>query len=218
MPMPQRLPIVVLISGRGSNMRVLAERIAQGTLNADIKAVISDQPSAGGLQIAQSMHIATETLSPKSFADRNQFDAALAARVASYQPALIVLAGYMRILSAAFVHQYQGKLINIHPSLLPKYPGLHTHQRALDAGDTQHGCSVHFVTEALDAGPLIIQGRVPVLQGDNETTLSARVQRAEHIIYPQAVQWIAEGRITLREGVTWMDNQPMRTVPVVEVT
>jgi phosphoribosylglycinamide formyltransferase 1 len=209
--------MVVLISGRGSNMRVLAERAAQGTLPADIRAVISDQPTAGGLRIAQSKQIATETLEAKQFSDRACFDTALAERVARYQPKLVVLAGYMRILSASFVRQYLGRLINIHPALLPKYPGLHTHQRVLDAGDNKHGCSVHFVTEELDAGPLIVQGRVPVLPDDTETTLSARVQRAEHIIYPQAVQWIAEGRIVMRDGRTWMDGQPMHTTPVVEV-
>jgi phosphoribosylglycinamide formyltransferase 1 len=199
-------------------MRVLAERAAQGTLHADIKAVISDQPAAGGLQIAQSMQIATEVIDAKQFPDRATFDTELAERVARYQPKLVVLAGYMRILGSGFVKQYLGQLINIHPSLLPKYPGLHTHQRALKAGDQEHGCSVHFVTEELDAGPLIIQGRVPVLPDDTEARLSARVQRAEHIIYPQAVQWIAEGRIVMSEGCTWMDNQPMQTTPVVKVT
>ena len=135
----------------------------------------------------------------------------------AYRPQLVVLAGYMRILSSAFVRQFLGRLINIHPSLLPKYPGLHTHRRALEAGDREHGATVHFVTEELDAGPAILQGRVPVLKDDTELTLSARVQTIEHIIYPQAVGWLAQGRVAMRDGQTWLDGKPLTQAPVINV-
>jgi len=215
--MTERLPVVMLLSGRGSNMRVIAEQARHGTLPVDVRAVISDKADAGGLVIARQLGIDTETLSPKSFANRDDFDRALAARVESYQPKLVVLAGFMRILSGSFVRQFLGRLINIHPSLLPKYPGLHTHRRALEAGDNRHGATVHFVTEELDAGPAILQGRVPVLAGDTETTLSARVQQAEHIIYPRSVAWLAEGRVAMRDNQVWLDGNPLRDSPVIDV-
>lgn len=215
--MPERMPVVVLISGRGSNMRVLAERAASGALPIEIRAVLSDKSAAGGLQIARDFGIATGALAVRDFPDRDAFDSALADRVESFAPKLVVLAGYMRILSTVFVRRFAGGLINIHPSLLPKYPGLHTHERVLQAGDAVHGASVHFVTEDLDAGPLIVQGRVPVLPGDTPETLSARVQRAEHIIYPLAVEWIARGRVAMRDGKTWMDGAPCAAAPIIEV-
>lgn len=216
--MAERFPVVVLISGRGSNMRVLAERAASGALPIDVRAVLSDKAEAQGLQTARELGIATEALSARSFADREAFDAALADRIEAYGPKLIVLAGYMRILSSAFVQRFAGRMINIHPSLLPKYPGLRTHERVLAAGDSVHGASVHFVTEDLDSGPVILQGRVPVLPSDTPESLSARVQRAEHIIYPQAVDWLAQGRVAMRGGQTWMDDKPCPTPPVIEVT
>jgi len=215
--MTERFPVVVLLSGRGSNLQVLAEQARQGRLPIDIRAVISDKPAAGGLAIASSFGIATSALAPREFPDREAFDAALAERVEAYAPKLVVLAGYMRILSSAFVRRFLGRLINIHPSLLPKYPGLHTHRRALEAHDTQHGASVHFVVEELDSGPTIVQGRVPILRDDTEAALSARVQRAEHIIYPQAVQWLAQGRVAMRDGKTWLDGKLLEHAPVIDI-
>jgi len=215
--MTDRFPVVVLLSGRGSNMRVIADQALRGALPVEIRAVISDKPDAGGLAIARELGIVTETLAPKSFPNREAFDAALAERVDSYAPKLVILAGYMRILSSAFVRRFLGRLINIHPSLLPNYPGLHTHRRVLEGGDTRHGATVHFVTEELDAGPAILQGRVAVLAGDTEATLSARVQRAEHIIYPRSVAWLAENRVVMRNGQTWLDGKPTSDAPIIDV-
>jgi phosphoribosylglycinamide formyltransferase-1 len=215
--MTERMSVVVLLSGRGSNMRVIAEQAQQLSLPIEIRAVISDKADAGGIAIAREQGIPTATLSPREFANREAFDTALAAQVESYAPKLVVLAGYMRILSAAFVRQFLGRLINIHPSLLPKYPGLHTHRRALEAGDREHGATVHFVTEELDAGPAILQGRVSVHADDTEATLSARVQRAEHIIYPQSVAWLAQGRVAMRDGQCWLDGKPLQHTPIIDV-
>jgi phosphoribosylglycinamide formyltransferase-1 len=215
--MTQPFPVVVLLSGRGSNMRVLAEQTRQGKLPIDLRAVISDKADAGGLALARDFGIDTATLTARDYANREAFDAALATQVESYAPRLVVLAGYMRILSGAFVRQFLGRLVNIHPSLLPKYPGLHTHRRALEAGDKEHGATVHFATEELDAGPAILQGRVSVMADDTEATLSARVQQAEHIIYAQAVAWFAEGRIAMRDGRTWLDDKLLATTPVIDV-
>lgn len=215
--MTGRFRVAILLSGRGSNMRAIAEHAQQHTLPMEISVVVSDKADAGGLTIARELGISTESLAPKSFANRETFDAALAERVEAYRPQLVVLAGYMRILSAAFVRQFLGRLINIHPSLLPKYPGLHTHRRTLEAGDREHGATVHFVTEELDAGPAILQGQVPVVEGDTELTLSARVQKAEHIIYPQTVGWFAQGRVAMRDGQTWLDGKPLAQTPVINV-
>jgi phosphoribosylglycinamide formyltransferase-1 len=211
------VPVVVLLSGRGSNMRVIAEQARDGRLPIHISAIVSDRVDAGGVQIARELGIEVATLAARSFPDRTAFDAALAQRVESYAPQIVLLAGFMRILSGAFVRQFLGRLINIHPSLLPKYPGLHTHRRALEAGDREHGVTVHFVTEELDAGPTIAQARVPVLPGDTEDALSARVQRAEHILYPQAVDWLARGRVSMRDGATWMDGKALTSPPVVDM-
>jgi phosphoribosylglycinamide formyltransferase-1 len=215
--MTERMPVVVLLSGRGSNMRVIAEQAQQHTLPIEIRAVVSDKADAGGIAIARDLGIATETLAPKTFANREAFDSALADRVESYAPKLVVLAGYMRILRTGFVRQFLGRLINIHPSLLPKYPGLHTHRRALEAGEREHGATVHFVTEELDAGPAILQGRVSVRADDTEATLSARVQQAEHIIYPQSVAWLAQGRVAMCDGQTWLDGKPLTHTPMIDV-
>lgn len=214
----KRIPAVVLLSGKGSNLHVLAEQAAQGLLPIDIRAVLSDRPEAGGLTRAAEHGIFTESLLPRTFADRASFDLALAAHVEKFAPQLVILAGYMRILSNHFVQQFAGRLLNIHPSLLPKYPGLHTHRRALEARDTAHGASVHFVTEELDGGPVIIQGRVPVLLDDTETSLSARVQRIEHIIYPRAVAWFATGRLTLRQHEVFVDGVKLPEPPIVDLT
>lgn len=204
-----RLPIVILISGRGSNMRVIAELATKGELPVMVSAVISDQPEAAGLATAAAMGIPTESLSPRSYADRASFDIALAERVAKYQPGLIVLAGFMRILTANFIAPFADRIFNIHPSLLPNYRGLHTHRRVLQAAETLHGVSVHFVTEELDGGPTIIQACLEVRPEDTEASLSARVQRQEHRIYPQAIEWFARGRLQLRDHRAWLDGKPL---------
>jgi phosphoribosylglycinamide formyltransferase-1 len=192
--------IVILISGRGSNMEALIAARDSGRLPVDIAAVISNRPDARGLETAAAAGIATRALDHKAFAGRETFDAALADCIDGFAPDLVVLAGFMRILSEGFVRHYEGRLINIHPSLLPSFPGLHTHRRALEEGVRIHGCTVHFVTPALDHGPVIVQAAVPVLDGDSETTLAARVLVQEHIVYPQAVRWFAEGRLSLVDG------------------
>jgi phosphoribosylglycinamide formyltransferase 1 len=203
------LPIAILISGRGTNMRVIAERAAAGNLPVDVRVVVSDKTSAEGLQTAAAMNIATRALEPRTFADRPAYDRALIELLAHYQPKLIVLAGFMRILTSEFIGAFAGRILNVHPSLLPKYPGLHTHRRALAAGEVVHGVSVHFVTEQLDGGPVILQAEVPVLRGDTEATLSARVQQGEHRIYPQAIDWFARGRLLLKDGRAWLDGRPL---------
>jgi len=198
--------IVILISGRGSNMEaMIAERDA-GRLPVNIAAVISNRPDAKGLETAAAAGIATRSLDHKAYAGRDAFDAALAQCIDEYAPDLVVLAGFMRILTPAFVRRYEGRLFNIHPSLLPSFPGLHTHQRALDEGVRIHGCTVHFVTAELDHGPVVIQAAVPVVDGDSEATLAARVLRQEHRIYPQAVRWFAEGRLRLADGRVQVDG------------
>jgi phosphoribosylglycinamide formyltransferase 1 len=203
------LPIAILISGRGTNMRVIAERAAAGNLPVDVRVVISDQPAAAGLQTAAAMNIATRAVSPRDFADRASYDQALVQLLAQYQPQLVVLAGFMRILTPHFIGAFAGRILNVHPSLLPDYRGLHTHRRVLEAGEKLHGVSVHFVTEELDGGPVIAQAEVPVLPGDSETTLSARVQRAEHSIYPRTIDWLARGRLSLQDGRAWLDGKPL---------
>ena len=203
------LPIAILISGRGTNMRVIAERAAAGNLPVDVRVVVSDQPAAEGLKTAAAMNIATRILEPRKFADRASYDCALVELLAQYQPKLIVLAGFMRILTPQFIGAFANRILNVHPSLLPKYPGLHTHRRALEAGEAVHGVSVHFVTEQLDGGPVVLQAEVPVLPGDTEATLSARVQQGEHRIYPQAIDWFARGRLLLKEGRAWLDGRPL---------
>ena len=171
-----------------------------GNLPVNIAAVISNRPDAAGLETAAKAGIVTHYIDHKAFAGREAFDAALAECIDGFAPDLVVLAGFMRILSEGFVRHYAGRLMNIHPSLLPSFPGLHTHQRALDEGVRIHGCTVHFVTPSLDHGPVIIQAAVPVLDSDDETSLAARVLRQEHRVYPQAVRWFAEGKLTLDNG------------------
>ena len=212
---PEKLPIVILISGRGSNMQAIAERAASGALPVEVRAVISDKAEAPGLATAAAMNIPTRYLSPRDFADRASYDQALAALVASFEPKLVVLAGFMRILSPGFIATFADRILNIHPSLLPLYRGLHTHRRVLEAGDKVHGCTVHFVTEELDGGPLVIQARIAVRPGDTESTLSARVQRQEHRIYPQAIDWFARGRLQLRGEHACLDGRALEH-PVIE--
>jgi phosphoribosylglycinamide formyltransferase-1 len=185
--------IVILISGRGSNM----EAILRAQLPIRIACVISNEPDATGLATARAQNVATAVVPHRDFRDRASFDAALAASIDSHRPDLIVLAGFMRILTDEFIARYEGRLMNIHPSLLPSFPGLHTHRHALAAGVRIHGCTVHFVTSVVDRGPIIAQAAVPVLPGDSEETLSARVLREEHRIYPQAIRWFCDGRLRL---------------------
>jgi phosphoribosylglycinamide formyltransferase-1 len=185
--------IVILISGRGSNMEALLE----ARLPARIAAVISNDPGARGLTTAKSRGVATAVVDHRSFADRGAFDSALAAEIDRHQPELVVLAGFMRILTEPFIERYRGRMVNIHPSLLPAFPGLHTHRRALEAGVRIHGCTVHFTAPAVDSGPIIAQAAVPVLPDDTEERLAARVLAEEHRLYPQAVRWFLEGRLRL---------------------
>jgi len=192
--------IVILISGRGSNMQALLKVAAAQNWPAQIAAVISNQPSAAGLDVARAAGIAALSLNHRDYPDREQFDVALAALIDRYSPDVIVLAGFMRILTPAFVARYFGRLINIHPSLLPSFPGLHTHQQAIDAGVKFHGATVHFVTAELDHGPIIAQAVVPVLDNDTEDTLAERVLEQEHQIYPQAVHDLILGRLQLVDG------------------
>lgn len=189
--------IVILISGRGSNMESLLAAVADGSLPVKVAAVLANRPDAKGLQTAAAQGVATRVVDHKQFADRVAFDAALAEAIDAFAPDLVVLAGFMRILSEGFVRRYEGRLINIHPSLLPAFPGLHTHRAALDEGVRIHGCTVHFVTPALDHGPVVVQAAVPVLDSDDEASLAARVLAQEHRVYPQAVRWFAEGRLRL---------------------
>jgi phosphoribosylglycinamide formyltransferase-1 len=198
----------VLISGRGSNLQAIIDATADPAFPAQIRAVISNRPDVPGLQRAERAGIDARTLDHKAFHRREAFDAALQDLIDSYAPGLVVLAGFMRILTPSFVEHYRGRLINIHPSLLPELPGLDTHQRAIDAGASEHGASVHFVSSDLDGGPLIIQARVPVLPDDDADTLAARVLEREHEILPRAIRWFAEGRLRMRDGVVLLDGEP----------
>jgi phosphoribosylglycinamide formyltransferase-1 len=201
------LSVVVLISGSGSNLQALIDAAEDGKYPARISAVISNRNDAYGLQRARDAGIAQKVLSHREYEGRESYDQPLMALIDSFDPGLVVLAGFMRILSKDFVEHYNGRLLNIHPSLLPKYKGLNTHQRVLDGGETKHGASVHFVTLELDGGPLILQSSVPVLADDTAEKLAARVLEQEHIIYPQAVKWFAEGRLKLVDGVAMLDNK-----------
>ena len=205
--MPDTCDVVVLLSGTGSNLQALIDSNDIKDSPAKIRAVISNRADAYGLQRAKDAGIDTCVLDHKAFEGREAFDAALIEVIDTFKPQLVVLAGFMRILSADFVRHYQGRLLNIHPSLLPKYKGLHTHQRALDAGDGEHGCSVHFVTEELDGGPLVVQAVVPVKPDDSPHSLAQRVHTQEHRIYPLAVRWFAEGRLSLDEQGALLDGQ-----------
>jgi phosphoribosylglycinamide formyltransferase-1 len=201
--------VVVLISGSGSNLQALIDSIAHDGNPARIVAVISNRADAYGLQRAQDAGIDTQVLDHKQFDGREAFDAALVEAIDAFDPQLVVLAGFMRILTPGFVRHYAGRLLNIHPSLLPKYKGLHTHQRALEAGDREHGCSVHFVTEELDGGPLVVQAVIPVQSDDSPESLAQRVHIQEHLIYPLAVTWFAEGRLHLEAQGATLDGQAL---------
>ncbi|MBK7249534.1 MAG: phosphoribosylglycinamide formyltransferase [Gammaproteobacteria bacterium] len=209
------LPLAVLISGRGSNMAAIARACASGEIPARIAVVVADSTAAAGIELARSLGLRTAVVPAAAHAGRAPFEDALEAALAPHGAELIVLAGFMRILSAAFVARHRGRALNIHPSLLPKHKGLHTHRRVLEAGETLHGASVHYVTEELDGGPVVLQGRVRVQPGDDEAALSARVQRCEHIIYPRVIGWIAAGRLVWREERPWLDGVPL-PAPIVE--
>lgn len=213
----EKLPLVVLISGSGSNLQAIIDATGHG-LPAKIRAVVSNRPSAFGLQRAQQAGIKTRVLDHREFSDREHYDRALADLVDSFQPRLIVLAGFMRILSADFVRRFRGRMLNIHPSLLPKYRGLHTHQRVLQAGDPEHGASVHFVTEELDGGPLVLQARVPVKAKDDADTLAARVLAREHIIYPTVIRWIAENRLHMTDDGPMLDGSLLQQPVTLDYT
>ena len=193
--------IVILISGRGSNMEAIVQRCAAEGWPARVAAVISNRADAGGLQFAAAHGIATAVVPHKTHATREAFDAALAAAIDAHAPDLLVLAGFMRILGEAFVRRYEGRMLNIHPSLLPAFPGLHTHERALQAGCKLAGATVHFVTPQLDHGPIVMQSVVPVRPGDDADALAARVLATEHQIYPRAVRWFVEGALRIEDGV-----------------
>ena len=208
MPEP-KCDVVVLLSGSGSNLQALIDSARAGDSPVRIRAVISNRADAYGLQRARDAGIDTAVLDHKAFDGREAFDKALVEQIDAFSPQLVVLAGFMRILSGDFVRHYEGRLLNIHPSLLPRYKGLHTHQRALEAGDREHGCSVHFVTEELDGGPLVVQAIIPVAPDDTPESLAQRVHGQEHQIYPLAVRWFAEGRLRLGEHGALLDGQTL---------
>lgn len=208
-PARPRLRLVVLISGRGSNLRSIIEATRSGAIPATIAAVISDRPEAPGLLHAREAGIPQIVVDRQAYPSREAFEQALAAAIAAARAELIVLAGFMRILGADFVRAHEGRMINIHPSLLPAFPGLDTHRRALESKVAEHGASIHLVTPEVDGGPVIVQARVPVLPDDDPDSLAARVLAAEHRIYPLVIGWIAEGRLSLQEGVPHFDGQPL---------
>jgi phosphoribosylglycinamide formyltransferase, formyltetrahydrofolate-dependent len=201
--------IVVLISGNGSNLQAIIDACKQKKINGTLRAVFSNKADAFGLERAREAGIAAHALSASQFASREAFDRELVQEIDAYAPDVVVLAGYMRILSPAFVAHYAGRLLNIHPSLLPKYPGLNTHRQVLDNGDEEHGTSAHFVTDELDGGPVILQAKVPVFEGDSEEDVTARVQAQEHAIYPLVVSWFVDGRLEMRDGAAWLDGAPL---------
>jgi len=196
-----------LISGSGSNLQAILDAVAEHKIHAHISAVISNRPDAFGLERARKAGVDTIVIDHTKFAERQQFDAALSQQVAELNPDLIVLAGFMRILPESFIKQYENRILNIHPSLLPEFKGMHTHRRALEAGHKEHGASVHFVSNELDSGPIVIQAKVSVLENDNEEALAERVLEQEHIIYPIAIEWFVSGRLSLINNQVYFDNK-----------
>jgi phosphoribosylglycinamide formyltransferase 1 len=204
-----RQQIVILISGRGSNMRAIIDRSRSADAAYSVAAVLSDRADAEGLKVAQQLGVEARAVARPAGSERADYDRVLAAAIDEFSPVLVVLAGFMRILSAEFVARFTGRILNIHPSLLPKFVGLHTHRRALEERESEHGVTVHFVTEQLDGGPPVLQARVPILAGDDETTLSRRVLAQEHIIYPLAVNWFCLGRLRCSAGQALLDGRPL---------
>jgi len=207
-PSPTRA--IAMISGRGSNLQAILDAIAEKKLNLDICAVVSNRCKALGLEPAKKKSIATHCVDNKDYPNRESYDRALLATMEPYHAELIIMAGFMRILTPTFIEHYQGKILNIHPSLLPKYRGLNTHQRALDNHEPEHGASVHFVTAELDGGPIIIQSRVPVLDNDTEDSLSKRVLQQEHKIYPLAIKWFTQGRLEMIGNIAYLDGNALQ--------
>jgi phosphoribosylglycinamide formyltransferase-1 len=198
---------VVLISGGGSNLQAFIDQIASANLPLDIVMVISNNKDAYGLTRASDASIATSVIDHRSFDSRLQFDQALMREIDAVKPDIVILAGFMRILTEQFVTHYQNRLVNIHPSLLPKYPGTNTHQRAVDAGDQWHGASIHFVVPQVDAGPIILQGRLPIKADDNSLSLQQRIHKIEHVLYPLAVKWFAENRLRIEHDKVLLDGE-----------
>ena len=203
----RRCRTAILISGSGTNLQAFIDRQRDGELDAELVAVASNRADAYGLQRAAEAGIDTLCIRHRDFDDREAFDRALAAELERYEPDLLVLAGFMRILSPWFVQRFEGRILNIHPALLPKYPGLDTHARAIAAGDVHHGSTVHFVTDELDGGPRILAGRLEIDAADTADSLQSRVQQLEHRIFPLAAQWFAEGRLQYRDGEAWLDGK-----------
>ena len=203
--------VAILVSGRGSNMQAILD----AGLPVEVAAVISNNPAAKALEIARGRGLATATVNHRDFPDRAAFDIALAEKLAGFRPELVVLAGFMRILTEAFIARFEGRILNVHPSLLPAFPGTNTHRRAIDAGVRLHGCTVHFVTPALDHGPIVIQAAVPVLPDDDEQQLAARVLEQEHRIYPLAIRWLAEGKLQLKDGRVRVNDTCVFPQPII---
>lgn len=201
--------LVVLISGQGSNLQAILEACQQQRIHGSVAAVFSNKADAYGLTRAREAGVAAHAVSAADFADREAFDRQLMLEIDACAPDLVILAGYMRILSPAFVAHYTGRMLNIHPSLLPKYPGLHTHRQAIENGDEEHGTSVHFVTEQLDGGPVILQAKVPVFAGDTEADVTERVQHQEYAIYPLVISWYLQGRLAMRDDAAWLDGEKL---------
>lgn len=212
-----RTKLAVLISGEGSNLQALLDACAGGALPAEVCTVISNHAAAPGLRRAAAAQVPIHALLAAGGTAREDYDATLRMLIERHAPELILLAGFMRVLSDEFVRHYRGRLLNIHPALLPKFRGLHTHRRVLEAGDKEHGCSVHFVTEELDGGPVIAQAKVAVKPDDTEQTLAARVRQREHALYPLVVRWLAEGRVKLHGDRVSFDDQPLARPRVFEI-
>lgn len=204
--MAGRCKTAILISGSGTNLQAFIDAVQDGNLNLKLAVVFSNNPGAYGLERAEQAGIPTACIQHSDFPDRESYDQAVIRELDRFEPDLLILAGFMRILSPLFVARYAGKILNIHPALLPLYPGLNTHQRVLDAGDQWHGSTVHFVTEELDGGPRILQGRLAVVPGETADDLATRVQTVEHRIYPQAAGWVGSGKVTFRNGQAWVDG------------
>lgn len=202
-------PVVVLISGSGSNLQALIDQSLQGHLDIEIKAVISNKASAYGLERAKNAGIPTHALSHKDFESREAFDVELAKLIDQYQPKLVVLAGFMRILTETFTRHFEGRMLNIHPSLLPKFKGLDTHQRAIDAQETEHGVSIHFVTAELDAGSVVLQASTTIAADDTADTLAQKIHTLEHIIYPLSIKWFSTGRLELKDSLAYLDGRAL---------
>lgn len=213
--MTDRCKAAILISGSGTNLQAFIDAVENTDLNFDIRVVFSNNAEAYGLTRAENAGIATACIQHSDHPDRESFDAAVIDELDRFEPDLLILAGFMRILSTRFVSHYSGRILNIHPALLPLYPGLNTHQRVLDAGDEWHGSTVHFVTEKLDAGPRILQGRLPIVPGESAEELALRVQAVEHQIYPLAADWVGSGKVTFRDGVCYFEGKQV-SEPVIQ--